>query len=235
MKIIAMLPTYKEGDNLKILIPELLKIPNMHVLVIDDSSPDKTREIVSKLSDLYPNKIYFYQRHERGRATAGIFGFKKAWELKADIIVEMDADLSHRPEDLKKMLKNIDAYDVVIGSRFISGGKDSREGVGRQILSRISRTVYKIITGLKIKDIGSGFKCYKSYVIKKLLQTDFFSVAGTSICLEINFKMALFGYKIKEVPIDFVDRIYGSSKVTWRSFVEPIFIALKLMLTYGRI
>ena len=235
MKIIAMLPTYQEAENLKLLIPKLLEIKDMAVLVVDDSSPDDTEKVIKKLITKYPGKINFYKRKERGRATAGLFGFKKALELKADVVVEMDADLSHRPEDLKNMLKEIDKYDVVIGSRFVSGGKDLRGEVKRRILSQLSRKLYKTITGLKINDVGSGFKCYQSKVIKKLLETEYFSKAGTSICLENNFKFIKFGFNAKEIPIEFIDRSYGYSKVTWKSFVEPIFIALKLVKTYGRI
>lgn len=235
MNIIAVLPTYKEAKNLKILIPQLLNIKNLAVLIIDDSSPDSTLEVINILKKNFPEKISFFQRKERGRATAGIFGFKKALEKNPDYIIEMDADLSHRPEDVKKMLSKINNYDAIIGSRFVKGGQDLREGKFRHLLSQISRTLYKVITGLKIEDIGSGFKCYKSYVVKKLLQTEFFSQAGTSICLEINFKLLKLGFKTNEIPIEFVDRIYGQSKVTWRSYIEPIFIALRLVKVYGRI
>lgn len=235
MIAVAILPTYKEADNLKILIPQLLKINNLSVLVIDDSSPDNTQDVINILKKKYPGKISHFRRKERGRATAGIIGFKKALEKNPKFIIEMDADLSHRPQDLKKMLSKIENYDVIIGSRFIKGGLDLREGIFRQLLSRISRIFYKIITGLSIKDIGSGFKCYKSYVVKKLLETNFFSTAGTSICLEINFKLVKQRFKIHEIPIEFVDRIYGRSKVTWKSYLEPIFIALKLVKIYGRI
>lgn len=235
MKTIIMLPTYNEGKNLEIIIPKLLDIPNTSVLVVDDSSLDNTQDVINKLNRKYPKKIYLYLRKERGRATAGIFGFKKALELGAEIVVEMDADLSHRPEDLKTMLTSIKNFDVVIGSRFVEGGRDLREGFLRHMLSQISRTIYKSITNLKINDIGSGFKCYKKEVIDKLLKSNFFSKAGTSICLEINFKIVKFGFTVKEVPIEFIDRIHGNSKVNWKSFTEPILVAFKLIKFYGRI
>jgi dolichol-phosphate mannosyltransferase len=235
MNAIVMLPTFKEAQNLNIIIPELLSIKGLSVMVVDDSSPDNTVDVISSLSKKFPNRIYLYQRKERGRATAGIFGFKKALEEKPDYIVEMDADLSHRPQDLEKMLLNMDKYDVVIGSRFVKGGKDLREQLSRHLLSQFSRNMYKLITGLKIEDVGSGFKCYKTKVIDSLLTSEFFSKAGTSICLEINFKIVKSGFKIFEFPIEFIDRIHGESKVTWKSFVEPIFIAFKLISKYGRI
>jgi dolichol-phosphate mannosyltransferase len=235
MNTIVILPTYKEAENLKILVPQLLKIDNLSVLVVDDSSPDNTLEIIDILKEEYPDKILFFRRKERGRATAGIFGFKKALKKNPKFIVEMDADLSHRPEDVKIMLGKIYDYDVVIGSRFVTGGHDLREEKSRQFLSQISRKFYQIITGMPIKDIGSGFKCYKAHVIKNLLESEFFSKAGTSICLEINFKIIKQGFKITEVPIKFVDRIHGESKLNWKSFVEPLIIALKLVKTYGRI
>lgn len=230
MNTIAVLPTYKEAVNLKILIPQLLKIKNLSIIIIDDNSPDETKKVAEKFS-----RVTLFQRKERGRATAGILGFKKALEKKPGFIIEMDADLSHRPEDVKKMLSNINKYDVVIGSRFVKGGQDQREGILRHLLSQISRKIYKLITGLNIEDIGSGFKCYKSDVIKKLLEKPFFSEAGTSICLEINFKLVKLGFKTHEIPIKFIDRIHGESKVTWKSFIDPIVVAFKLVKTYGRI
>lgn len=234
METIVVLPTLKEEENLSILIPKLLHYDNLEVLVIDDCSLDNTDEVINTLNKKFGNRVQLVKRSERGRATAGLLGFKIALQKKPKYIIEMDADLSHNPIFIKDFLKEILKYDMVLGSRFIKGGKDTRYTRTRQLLSQISRRFYKILLNISLEDIGSGFKCYRTDVINRIVKTPFYSKTGTSICMEINFKVVKFGYKIKEIPIIFEDRKIGQSKLSWKSFIEPLFVGLRLIKAYGR-
>lgn len=233
---IVMIPTYNEAGNIQKLIKEILNLnKSIGCLIVDDNSPDGTSQIVKKLEKKYPNKItLIVRKNERGRATAGIRGHKEAIKLKPDYIVEMDADYSHNPKYIKKFLQEIKSCDVVLGSRFVSGGKDADRSPFRTYISILSGIIFRTILGLKIKDIGSGFKLYKRKVLENLPWDNFLSY-GIAISMEECFRIVKKGYKIKEVPIIFIDRKIGVSKLKWKDFFEPVKICFQLVFEIGRI
>jgi dolichol-phosphate mannosyltransferase len=236
LQTIVMIPTYNEAGNIEKLIKAILKLNNkIGILIVDDNSADGTAEIVKKLDKKYQNKIHLIVRKgKRGRATAGIAGHKKAIYLKSDYIVEMDADFSHDPKYIKTFLQDIKSCDVVLGSRFVKGGKDADRDPLRTNISIISGIIFRAILGVKIKDIGSGFKLYKRKVLQSL-PWDNFQSYGIAISMEECFRIVKKGWKIKEVPIIFIDRQVGYSKLRWKDFFEPVKVCLQLVFELGRV
>ncbi len=232
---IVMIPTFNEALNIKKLIIEILQLNNsIGCLVVDDNSPDNTSKIVKQLEQEYPDKIsLIVRKKEKGRGSAGIRGHKEAIKLQPKYIVEMDADFSHKPKYIKIFLQEIKNYDVVLGSRFISGGRDSNRSAFRTFISIISGVIFRFILGLKIRDIGSGYKLYKTEVLKSL-DWDNFSSSGIAISMEEIFRIVRKGYRVKEIPIEFVDREFGVSKLSWKDFFEPVKICFKLVAELGR-
>ncbi|MBI5456423.1 polyprenol monophosphomannose synthase [Candidatus Kaiserbacteria bacterium] len=232
---IVMLPTFDEAGNIEKLLREILSLnDSIGTVVVDDNSPDGTSSIVAKLEKEFPQQITLITRtSERGRATAGIRGHLEAIRLKPAFITEMDADFSHDPRYISTFLKEIQDCDVVLGSRFVPGGKDSDRSPFRTLLSVLSGIVFRTILGLQVRDIGSGFKLYKREVLESLPWNEFFSY-GIAISMEECFRIVKKGYRVKEVPIIFVDRRAGYSKLKWKDFFEPVWVSIKLAATFGR-
>lgn len=235
LETIVMIPTYNESGNIEKLIREILKLSNsIGCVVIDDNSPDGTAKIVEKLEKEFKGKIsLIVRKNQRGRASAGILGHQEAIKLKPKYVVEMDADFSHEPQYIKTFLKEIKDCDVVLGSRFIKGGKDSDRSPFRTFISILSGYVFRTILGLKVRDIGSGFKLYKREVLEVLPWDNFFS-SGIAISMEEIFRILKRDFIVKEIPIIFVDRRAGNSKLRWKDFFEPIKISIKLAFILGR-
>jgi len=233
---IVMIPTYNEAGNIEKILSQVLAVdPRIGCLIVDDNSPDGTGKIVDRLAKKYQGRIFpIHRYHEKGRASAGIRGFKEILKLKPRFIAEMDADFSHQPKYLKNFLKEIKNCDVVLGSRVVKGGQDIDRGFIRKGLTFLSGQFLRLLLGIKIKDSGSGFKLYRSEVIRSLDLKNFFAKKGIAISLEINFRIIKKGYKIKEFPIIFHDRKLGRSKLNWQDFIEPIIVALRLFFKFGR-
>ncbi len=237
MKAMVMIPTYNERGNIEKLLAEIiLKNDEVGVVVVDDDSPDGTWKIVEKWNKRYPNRVFLIHRiGVRGRGTAGVAGLKFGASKNVDYVLEMDADFSHDPKYIPEFLKKMEAEDadVVIGSRFIPGGKDAERGLIRRFISLSSRMVYRLITGLPIADLGSGYKCYRREALKSV-NLDRFISGGLAVGMETIFKMFKKNYKIVEMPIIFVDRKVGYSKLRLKDFFEPVVVGLKLVSKYGR-
>lgn len=235
LETIVMIPTYNEAGNIEKLILDILSINNtIGCVIVDDNSPDGTARIVEKLETKFPGKIMLcVRKNERGRGTAGIYGHKRAIELQPKYIAEMDADFSHDPKYLEHFLSLIKDCDVVLGSRFVPGGKDADRSPFRTMVSIISGVIFRMILGLKIKDIGSGYKLYKRKVLASLPWDRFISY-GIAISMEEIFRIVKLGYKVKETPIIFVDRRVGVSKLSWKDFFEPVKVSFKLAMALGR-
>ncbi len=229
-KIVILVPTYNESENIELLIKQLNEsLPEVKILIVDDNSPDGTSEIVKNLQHKYRNLILITRKENRGRGYAGIEGFKKCLELGAEIIVEMDADLSHSPYEINKMieeLKNSDA-DIVVGSRYIEGGEDVERSFLRKLISFFARVYINFFTGINLKDITSGFKVYKSNVIKTILP--YLKSSDPFIVTEVNFFSKINNFKFKEVPIKFHKRYKGKSKLTSGKLIKYLFKVAKLV------
>ena len=230
MNTLVISPTYNERKNVQSLIELVLeKNSNFHLLIVDDNSPDGTADKVKELQADYPNLHLEERPGKAGLGTAYIFGFKWALEHEYDRIVQMDADLSHNPNDVPRLVKLLDDYDLIVGSRYIEGVSVVNWPIRRLILSYGANFYSRIITGMPIKDSTGGFKAWRR---KVLTEIDLNAVRsqGYSFQIEMNFRTWCKGFKIKEVPIIFIDRTIGESKMSKNIVYEAIFMVWRLRI-----
>ena len=224
-KISVIIPTYNEAGNIPVLVRNIFdqSIENLHLLIIDDSSPDGTSRIVNQLSKEYPGKIDLIQRKKKlGLGSAYKLGYQKAISSDVDIVVQMDADLSHSPRYIPQFLKQLDNSDIVIGSRYIEGGQiDKNWHPLRKMISKLGVMSIRIVTGLKVKDVTSGFKAYKIDVLKTL-NFENIKCNGFGFQAEMIHFCTRNGYLVKEHPIYFHDRNNGKSKMSIQIILEAI-------------
>jgi dolichol-phosphate mannosyltransferase len=245
-KGIVIIPTYNEAENIIQLIDEIAALSvKFDIMVVDDNSPDGTADIVehhlrskSHLSDLDDIKVYVNKReNKKGLGTAYIFGFKKALDLGYEYLFEMDADLSHNPEDLKELFFACtdEGYDVAIGSRYVSGVNVVNWPMGRVLLSYFASVYVKLITGMPIQDPTAGFICYKRKVLETI-NLDKIRFIGYAFQIEMKFTAWKCGFQIKELPIIFTDRRKGESKMSIKIFREAVWgvISLKINSFFRR-
>jgi dolichol-phosphate mannosyltransferase len=232
MSNIVIIPTYRERENIEDLIKAIsLLDPVFDILVIDDSSPDGTADIVKELMKSN-NHIHLIERPGKlGLGTAYIAGFRYAIEKGYDYIYEMDADFSHNPNDLVRLFRacHDDGADLAIGSRYISGVNVVNWPLSRVLMSYFASIYVRFVTGMKIKDTTAGFKCYRREVLENILPNQVRSV-GYSFQIEMKFIAYKLGYKIVEVPIIFTDRKLGSSKMSGGIFNEAIWSVMRMKL-----
>jgi len=233
MKKIVVIPTYNEAENIISLIEELHKVvDDLHILVVDDNSPDGTAVLVKSLMAV-DNRIHIIERPvKNGLGTAYCKGFAWALENGFDVILEMDADFSHNPDVIPNMIKEIENYDLVIGSRYITGVNVVNWPLSRLILSYGANLYTRIITGMPVKDATGGFKCFRAEVLRKIDLTKVKS-NGYGFQIEMNFRLWKKGARIKEIPIIFIDRRSGVSKMNKKIIYEAIFLVWKLKLFPG--
>lgn len=229
-KSLIIIPTYNEKDNIQNLLIEIYKnLPETHILIVDDNSPDKTYDLVQELIDnKYGEQLHLYKRAGKlGLGTAYLEGF--AWALKRDYayIFEMDADFSHNPIYLPDFIKAIQDNDLVIGSRYVSGGGVKNWGLIRKFISRGGSLYSKTILGLPLNDITGGFKCFKRETLETI-PLDRIRSNGYSFQVELNYITFIKGLRIKEIPIIFEDRIIGNSKMSKKIFLEAIKMVWKM-------
>jgi dolichol-phosphate mannosyltransferase len=216
VKKIVIIPTYNEKENIAKIILAVLVLGNQyHVLVVDDGSPDGTATIVKELMQSHPDKIFIQERKGKlGLGTAYIHGFKWALANQYDYIFEMDADFSHNPLDLDRLLAACESgADVAIGSRYVKGGATENWPLDRLIYSKGGSLYTRIITGMPVKDPTAGFICYKNKVLAAM-QLDQINFIGYAFQIEMKFASWRLGFKLKEVPITFIDRKIGVSKMS---------------------
>jgi dolichol-phosphate mannosyltransferase len=233
--ISIVIPTYNEKHNLPRLLEKIFSLSigkNIEIIVVDDNSPDGTGKIAENLKKKYNTKrekLFVMHRKTRGRGTAGIEGFKEALKHKSEFIMEMDADFSHDPKYIPVFLKEIKNYDVVIGSRYV-GGRILNRDLFRNIVSSIANIYNRSVLGLSVRDVSSGFKCYRREVMESL-DFDKFLSDGYSIGAETIYRINNLGFKMKEVPIVFKNRELGESKLTAKImsdyFIKVLLIRLR--------
>jgi dolichol-phosphate mannosyltransferase len=229
-KILVIIPTYNELENIQKLIPDILgRYSKADILIVDDNSPDGTGDYVEELS-LTSDRVNLIRRsHKMGLGTAYVEGFKFALKKDYDFIFEMDADYSHDPKEIKNFLKAVDEYDLVIGSRYTMGVNVVHWPMRRLMLSYFANFYTRVITGLPVHDATGGFKCFRRNVLEAI---NFNNVKsnGYAFQIEITFKAWKKGFKIGEIPIIFIDRTMGSSKMSKKIVREAIFMVWKLRL-----
>ena len=230
MKTLVISPTYNEHKNVTALVEAIFKVnSDYHLLIIDDNSPDGTADLVKQLQLRYDNLFLEERPGKAGLGTAYIFGFKWALERKYDVIVQMDADLSHDPKEVKVMVNLLDDYDVVLGSRYIDGVSVIHWPIRRLLLSYGANLYARIITGLPLKDSTGGYKAWK----RKVLETiDFDSVKsqGYSFQIEMNWRTWQKGFSLYEHPIIFTDRTIGESKMSRGIMFEAMIVIWRMRI-----
>ena len=237
---VVIIPTYNEKENISSIIGAVLgREHQFDILVIDDNSPDGTAAIVEGLIAENPGRINLLKRAgKQGLGTAYIAGFKWALEHEYDYIIEMDADFSHRPEDLVPLYEAcaVDGADMSVGSRYISGVNVVNWPMGRVLMSYYASAYVRIITGMNVRDTTAGFVCYSRRVLQAI-RLDEVEFKGYAFQIEMKFTAYRLGFKIKEVPIIFVNRVLGSSKMNTSIFGEAFFgvIKLKMRSLFGKI
>jgi len=222
---IVVIPTYNEAANVARLISEIHSVvPNMHVLVVDDASPDGTGRIVADLAQSDERVRLLSRTGKQGLGTAYVAGFKDCLERGYDIICQMDCDFSHQPRYLVDFLREIESADVVIGSRYMKGGMTENWPLGRKLLSVGGNMYARTILGLSLSDLTGGFKCWRAEVLKAI-DLDTVQAGGYAFQMEMNYRASRLGFRIKEIPIVFPERVAGESKlgqgIFWESLKLP--------------
>lgn len=232
-KDVVIIPTYNEKENITAIVNAVFSLQHdFHILVIDDGSPDGTANIVKDLMTKYTDSLYLIERAgKQGLGTAYLTGFKWALEHDYDYIFEMDADFSHSPDDLPRLLDACTdcGADMAIGSRYISGVNVVNWPMGRVLMSYFASVYVRFVTGMKIMDTTAGFKCYSRQVLQAI-DLDNVSLKGYGFQIEMKFTTWKLGFKIIEVPIIFTDRKHGKSKMSGGIFNEAVWgvIGMKL-------
>ena len=223
---IVLIPTYNEKENIAAIIHAVFELPRQfHILVIDDNSPDGTAEIVRSLQKQFPGALHLMERAgKQGLGTAYIAGFKWAIARKYEYIFEMDADFSHNPQDLMKLLAacKTGGADMAIGSRYVTGVNVVNWPMGRVMMSYFASKYVRFITGMKIHDTTAGFVCYRRRVLETI-GLDSIRFKGYAFQIEMKFTTYKCGFTIKEVPIIFINRVLGESKMNSSIFGEAVF------------
>lgn len=231
---LIIIPTYNEKENIEKIIRAIYGLQKLfHILVIDDGSPDGTAAIVKRLmTDEFDGQLFIVEREGKlGLGTAYIAGFKWALEHGYEYIFEMDADFSHDPNDVPRLYAacHDEGYDVAIGSRYVSGVNVVNWPIGRVLMSYFASKYVRFVTGFKVNDTTAGFKCYKRRVLNTI-ELDKIRFKGYAFQIEMKFTAYKIGFKIKEVPVIFVNRREGVSKMNGGIFGEAFFGVMRLRL-----
>jgi dolichol-phosphate mannosyltransferase len=230
VKALVVIPTYNERENLVPLLEQIFaqKLP-LEVLIIDDSSPDGTGALADELSAEDPRVHVMHRAGKMGLGSAYVAGFRYALERDYDAVFEMDADFSHSPESLGEFLRELENADLVLGSRYLHGVTVVNWPISRLILSYGANVYSRVITGVPVKDLTGGFKCFRRRVLESLdlsrVRSD-----GYGFQIEINYKAWRKGFRIKEIPILFVDRRVGESKMNRRIVWEAAWMVWRLRI-----
>ncbi|MSQ22693.1 MAG: polyprenol monophosphomannose synthase [Dehalococcoidia bacterium] len=234
MNVLVVVPTYNEAGNLSNLAQHLfgLHIPALELLVVDDNSPDGTAAAAEALDKAYPGRVHVLRRpRKEGLGPAYVAGFREALRLQADVIIQMDADLSHPPECIPAMLESIKGCDVAVGSRYIPGGGVASEwGVARRFLSRGGDMYVRWVIGLHIQDTKSGFKAFQRRVLEQV-PLEALRSKGYIFQAELMYRCQQMGFSVQEVPYVFQERKSGGSKMSVNIVMEALWRSFQVRLT----
>ena len=228
MKIFVTLPTFNEATNIEPLIQEIQRQdPDIAIVVADDDSPDGTWKIVEEISKRDPNVHLLRRTARKGRGSAGVDAFRFALEQHADVVIEMDADFSHDPRYIPLFLERINEFDLVIGSRTVPLGQDLRKSPVRRWITHLSSFYTRSVLRLPFSDCNSGYRCFRRKVLEAV-GLDTILSTGPSIVQELLFKAYLLGFSICEIPIVFVEREAGESKLNLKRLLKGFLMVLRL-------
>jgi dolichol-phosphate mannosyltransferase len=220
--VLVVVPTYQEAGNILRLLEGIARVaPHCHVLVVDDSSPDGTATLVARAAENDPSLHLMLRARKSGLASAYLDGFRWGLERGFEVIVEMDADLSHRPEDLPAILEGASRYDLSLGSRYIRGGQVSNWSRSRRFLSRAANTYARVALRIPVRDMTSGFRAFRRDPLQHLVE-DGIASEGYAFQIELVYRASRAGYTIGEIPIVFRERDHGASKLSRRIVFEAL-------------
>lgn len=222
------IPTWNESKNILPLLESILKlnIPGLEVIVGDDNSPDGTWKIVQELSKTNKKIRLLHRVKNKGRGLAGIDLFKYAYDNGADFVIEMDADFSHQPKHIPELLEQAKMCDVVIGSRFMEGASDVERTAARQMSTIFCNVYAQLMLGLDLTDPNSGFRCYTREALGKIVND--LRAQGPDIVQDVIWQCKKNNLRIKEIPIEFIDRKHGETTKTYKDFINGALTTLKL-------
>jgi dolichol-phosphate mannosyltransferase len=221
-RALVVMPTYCERRNIEQIVPAVIAQSAFDVLVVDDASPDGTGDAVRELARRYPDRVHLIERDGKlGLGTAYIAGFR--WALARDYthIFEMDADFSHHPATLARLLQASHRADLVIGSRYVPGGRTVNWSPVRKLISRGGSMYARSVLGLPIRDLTGGFKCFRRYVLESI-DLDSVSSTGYAFQIELTYRAAMLGFRLAEIPITFAERRHGVSKMSSTIVLEAM-------------
>ncbi|HOD17310.1 MAG TPA: polyprenol monophosphomannose synthase [Candidatus Cloacimonadota bacterium] len=230
MKVLVITPTYNEKENIERLIKAVLQLNDtIEILIVDDNSPDGTAGIVERVQQNEPRLHLIKRSGKLGLGSAYVTGFKYALQNGYDYILEMDADFSHNPNDIPRLLEAAQNYDLVIGSRYCEGINIVHWPIQRLLISYFASKYVRVITGMPIKDPTGGFKCFKRKVLESI-DLDNIRSEGYAFQIEMNYKAWIKGFKLKEISIVFTERADGKSKMTKKIIYEAAWMVWKLKI-----
>lgn len=228
MRTVIVIPTYNESDNIQALVEAILALRrDLQVVVVDDNSPDGTGELVEQLARTHKAVHVIHRPGKLGLGTAYIGGFRRGFALAADRIMTMDADFSHHPSYIPRMIEMSRSFDVVIGSRYVDGGGTRYWSLPRRLLSRTANACARVVLGLHVRDCTAGFRCYRPEVLQSIGLDRIFS-DGYSFLVEMVYKCEQQGYRIGELPIIFEDRRHGQSKISRQEIFKAVYTLARL-------
>jgi dolichol-phosphate mannosyltransferase len=230
MRALVVMPTYNEADNVSEMIREVLsEDSSIEVLVVDDNSPDGTGEIAEGIASTDTRVHVFHRNKKMGLGSAYVVGFKYALKEGYDLIFEMDTDFSHDPGEIPTFVEQTEEYDLVLGSRYVHGVSVVNWPMSRLLLSYFANLYARMVVGAPIKDLTGGFKCFRRCVLEAI-DLDRIRSDGYAFQIEVNYKAFRKGFRIKEIPIIFVERRAGSSKMSKKIIWEAFWLVWKLRI-----
>jgi len=232
-RALVIIPTYNEKENIRSIVElALSQAPTVDVLVVDDSSPDGTAKIMTEMADDNPRIHLMSRPGKRGLGTAYIAGFKWGLARNYAYLIEMDADFSHDPREIPNMLKAIQQADLVLGSRYTNGVRVVNWPLSRLVLSKGASYYVRIVTGLPVADPTGGFKCFRRRVLETI-ELDQVRSNGYAFQIEMTYKAWMHGFRVREIPITFVDRYAGQSKMSGHIVREALWVVWALAFSQG--
>ena len=230
LRVVVVIPTYNEAENLPLLVPRVLEQdPRISILVVDDSSPDGTGKLADELAASTQRVQVLHRTKKQGLGAAYRAGIRRALDLGADAVVQMDADFSHPPETLPELLREVERHDVVLGSRYLDGITVVNWPIERILISYFGNWYARTVTGLRISDTTGGFRCMRRTLLERI-DFEHIRADGYSFQIELNYRFQHAGARVKEIPFFFLDRRRGTSKLTLRIGLEALWIVWWLRL-----
>ena len=238
MRALVCLPTYNERENLEPMVRALAGVlgPDDGVLVVDDGSPDGTGQLAEQLTRELPFVDVLHRPAKAGLGPAYLAGFRRALERGAELVLEMDCDFSHAPEDVPRLIAAAEQADLVLGSRYVDGGGVRNWGLVRRTISRGGSLYAQLLLGVDVRDLTGGFKCYRRAVLERI-DLDAIGSLGYAFQIETTYRAARAGFRVVEIPITFTDRQTGGSKMSRAIVLEAVWKvpALRLAALRGRL